>query len=276
MLAEKAITHGPAPIDYGNEAPKYRQLRTAIQAYYGDLLVPLEELREQVLLLAGLQAAADLPEGAFSITTAQRARINGAVERFLVQLAGPDRTREGFVAGGIEADEADGIIQQRNVLTYAVGLQRGARLLDTDTTLTAGRRDPAVTAMLDRAFERLSENGQLRLEGVRDEIQGILVGATDAGLNPLETARQLSGRFDQYSRFEFERLARTEAAFAAETGSRDQMREFGVVAVEWVIDASACAICQGYVGKIIPIEAVDDQPPIHPQCLCSTVPYLGG
>ncbi|HEV8177409.1 MAG TPA: minor capsid protein [Gemmatimonadales bacterium] len=274
-VIEKVIGHGgPSQINYGTERPKYRQLRTAIQSYYGDLLPPLEQLREQVLLLAGLQAAEELG-GAFSLSTEQRARINEAVERMLVQLAGPVRTREGFVAGGIEADTPDGIIQARNQITYAVGLQRGARLLDTETTLTAGRKDPAVTAMLDRAFERLSENGKLRLEGVKDEIQGTLVSATEAGLNPLETARQLSGRFDQYSRYEFERLARTEAAFAAEQGTRNQLREFGVTHITWLTSAGSCPICTAYEGQIIPIEDEENSPPGHPQCACSASPYLG-
>jgi SPP1 gp7 family putative phage head morphogenesis protein len=273
---EKAIGHGPAEISWGSEKPRYRQLRTAISAYLGDLLGPLEALREQVMTLSGLQALAEVETGAFVLSTAQRAAINREVEKFLTQLAGPNRTREGFVAGGIESDDADGIIQQRNVLTYAVGLQRGARLLDLGTTLTAGRKDPAVTAMLDRAFERLSDGGKLRLEGVRDEIQGILVSATDAGLNPLETARQLSKQFDQYGRFEFERLARTESAFAAEQGTRNQLKEFGVTHITWLTSAGSCPICTAYEGQVIPIEDEENCPPGHPQCGCSASPYLGG
>jgi SPP1 gp7 family putative phage head morphogenesis protein len=126
--------------------------------------------------------------------------------------------------------------------------------------------------MLDHAFDRLSANGALRLEGVKDEIHGVLVSATDAGLNPLATARQLAGQFDQYAGWEFQRLARTEAAYAAEEGTRGQLAELGVERLEVVIAAGACPICQAYDGQVFAIDDTENLPPFHPNCLCATAP----
>lgn len=269
---EKQIS-GDAEVSFGQgEKPKYRALREAINGFYADLLVPLERLRESVFRTLSIPTPRKQEEEAFRYLARHRRVIDEAISLFLSEIAGPVRTREGFVDGGAESDTPDGVIQQREVFAHAVGLRRGADLLDASISIPAGRQSPSVRAMLDNAFTRLSESGKLRLEGVRDEIHSIMVSAQDAGLSPIATARQLGSQFDQYKRFEFERLARTEAAFAAEEGSRNQMRELGVEFVTWLLDVSACPICKAYEGRLIPIDDTDNHPPAHPNCLCSTAP----
>lgn len=273
LILDKQITDGSAEVSFGSgESPKYAALRRAINEFYRDLLRPLLALRETVFTFLPLDDPQKAEEDQFRYLARHRRVLDQAIDLFLAEMAGPDRTREGFVEGGMESDTPDGILQQRAVFTHAIGVQRAAQVLGVATSVTSGRQSPAVRAMLDSAFTRLSENGKLRLEGVRDEIHSVLVSATDAGLSPLDTARQLGRQFDQYSGFEFQRLARTEAAFAAEAGSREQYREYGVTHVTWVLSSSACPLCLAYEGKIIPIEDVDDQPPIHPNDLCSVVP----
>jgi SPP1 gp7 family putative phage head morphogenesis protein len=272
--AEKQVGHGDAQVSYGNgEKPQYRALRQAINDYYADLLRPLAVLRDACFAaLPFADPQKDPSEQPFRYTTPSRRVIDRAVELFLEEMAGPDRSREGFIEGGIAADAADGILQQRNLFSFAVGVQRGADLLSADPSLATARESPAVRQMLDHAFDRLSANGALRLEGVRDDIHSVLVSATDAGLNPLATARQLAGQFDQYAGWEFQRLARTEAAYAAEEGTRGQLADLGVERVEVVIAAGACPICQAYDGQVFEIGDEENLPPFHPNCLCSTAP----
>lgn len=273
----KAITHGDAEVSFGGgEKPKYRALGQAINGYYADLLKPLEVLQRKTYAALGIGKPRKADgEEAFTYSEAQRIQIDAAIDGFLATLAGPDRSASGFIAGGIESDAADGVIQQRNLFSFAVGLQRASGLLETAQTLQADRNSPATRAMLEHAFARLSEGGALRLEGVRDEIHGILTSATEAGISPLETARQLSAQFDQYKSFEFQRLARTEAAFAAEEGTREQFRDLGVERVEVLISAGACPICQSYEGQVFSLEDLGSLPPYHPNCLCSVVPVTG-
>jgi SPP1 gp7 family putative phage head morphogenesis protein len=231
-------------------------------------------MRETVFVYLPFSDPGKAERAPFRYTAKMRRTIDQAIDLFLTEVAGPDRSREGFVNGGMASDTPDGIIQEKNFVTQLIGVERAGQMVGVGSTLAYNRQSPAVMKMLDNAFDRLSENGAMRLEGVRDEIHSVLVSATDAGLGPSETARQLARQFDQIEvkGYDFERLARTEAAFAAEAGSREQYREFGVTHVKWLISAGACPICVAYEGQIIPIEEVDDQPPAHPNCLCSIVP----
>ena len=276
VTLERQIAHGDAKVSYGDgEKPKYQALARTIQGFYDDLQPPLAELRETAFTVTQLPEV-EKAEPVFRYTAKIRRTLDAAITKFLDAVAGPDRTRSGYVNGGPESDQSDGILQQRQILAYSVGARRGADLMAAAQTILPSRQDPAVKEMLNDAFSRLSVNGALRLENVRDEIHGILVGGADAGLNPLDVGRQLSKQFDQYQGFEFERLARTESAFASEAGNREQLQEFGVTYVVWLLSAGACELCQAYEGKIIPIDETDDQPPIHPNDMCSISPYLGG
>lgn len=301
MTELKQVTHGPAQIEYGTEKPRYRALERAIAAYYRDLLRPLEALHQKLEMVLGLprvdtveptaddrKYAEELVQAGrhkeqsrpivikeadpFTFNRSRQRQVDAAIDTFLEALAGPDRSEEGFIKGGIESDTPDGIIQQHNILSFATGLQRGSDLVSQEQTVTAARNNPATEKMLENAFARLSESGQLRLEQVRDELHGILAGAAEAGLGPLDTARQLSAQFDEYSRYEFQRLARTEAAYASEEGVREQLQAYGVTAYEWLVDASACPVCQGYVGQVIAADDVENLPPAHPNCLCTVSP----
>ncbi len=272
MIELKQVGHGDAQIDYGTERPRYRALARQIDSYYRDLLRPLDALQKRLETALGLPVTTKAEDEPFTFNRARQRATDAAIDTFLDELAGPDRTEEGFVAGGIESDTPDGVIQQHNLMSYAVGLQRGSDLFNRPQTVTAARNNPATERMLENAFARLSSGGQMRLETVRDDIHGVLAGAAEAGISPLETARQLNAQFDQYSRYEFQRLARTEAAFASEEGVREQLQEYGVTHLIWLIDVSACPVCQGYVGQVIEIDDTENLPPAHPSCLCASAP----
>lgn len=271
LVTTKDLATGGGSVSFGgSERPKYSALADAIAGFTADLRRPLLELRDRVFLHVPIPSVK--ATNPFRYTAVSRKIVDEAISLFLTELAGPDRSREGFVNGGLASDTPDGVIQQREVLSFAVGLARGAELVNRSVSLNAGRQSPAVREMLDNAFTRLSEKGALRLEGIRDEVHSILVSATSAGLSPLETARQLAAKFDQVGRVQFETIARTESAFAAEAASRNQMREYGVRFVRWVFDVGACPICLAFKDQLIPIDEVENQPPGHVNCLCSTVP----
>jgi hypothetical protein len=256
---------------FGSERPKYGGLATAVSGFYDALLEPLTRLESECFMMLGLPH----PKAeAFRYTAASRRVIDQAVDLYLESIAGEDRTRKGYVQGGTNPDTPDPIMQQWQRFSLAVGLRRGADLADRPQTISAERASPATKAMLDNAFSRLSEGGALKLEKVRDQIHGVLASATEAGLSPLDTGRQLSGLFDNYSRVQFDRLARTEAAFAAIEGSTGQMRELGVQYVVWLLSSGACPVCQSFEGLLIGIDETDRHPPgaSHPNCVCDLAP----
>lgn len=252
------------------ETPKYAALRLGIERFYAALQPPLETLRRRCfndLAFPDPGKAAD-DEEPFTYTDAHEAIIDEAVALFLTEMAGSERTAAGFAAGS-------GVIQRQDLQLFSTGLQRGASLMDTAPTFRGDRESPAVQAMLDSAFKRLSQRGTLRLEDIRDDIHGILTSAQAAGISPLETARQLAAQFDEYSGYEFERLARTEAAFAAEAGARAQLSELGVESVEWLISAGACPLCEDLAaGGPYALDDEENLPPAHPNCLCSVSPVV--
>lgn len=263
---------GDAEVSFGaSETPKYRALKDAINGMYADLLRPLTDLESEAFLMLGLPK----PKAeSFRYTAAMRRTLDQAIDLYLEAIAGPDRSREGYVEGGPDADTPDGVLQQWQRFSFAVGLRRGAELADRPQTLSAERQSPATRAMLDNAFTRLSEGGRLKLEKHRDQIHSVLVTATDAGLSPLNTGRQLSKLFNEYSQRQFTVLARTEAAFAAIEGSTNQMRELGVRYLIYLFDVNACPICRSFEGLLIGIDETDRFPPgaTHPQCLCDLAP----
>jgi SPP1 gp7 family putative phage head morphogenesis protein len=268
MLTE--VKQGDATVSYGgSEKPQYRALKQAIDGLYSDLLRPLERLEGQTYLLLGLPK----PKAeSFRYTTAMRRVLDEAFDIYLAEIAGPDRSREGYVNGGPAADTPDGVLQQWQRFSFAVGLRRGSDLAQRPQTFSAERQSPAVRNMLDNAFTRLSEGGKLTLEKIRDEVHSILTSATQAGLSPLDTGRQLRDLFTDYKGYQFERLARTESAFAAISGSREQMADLGVTHVRWLFQSGACPVCLSFDGLLIPIEDTARHPPAHPSCLCDISP----
>lgn len=258
MIALKQI--GDARVEFGgSEKPQYEALNDSIQGFYRDLIRPLKALEKEAFMLLGLP---EVKAEAFRYSSLKKATIDAALDLFLSEIAGEDRSREGYV----ESETNDGVLQQWQRFSFAVGLRRGSDLTDRPQTLSAERNSPATRAMLDNAFQRLSEGGKLRLEKVRDEVHSVLTSATQAGLGPLDTGRQLSSLFTNYNRVQFDRLARTEAAFASIEGSRLQMEELGVRFVRWLFSAGTCPICLSFDGLLIPVDDTERHPPGHPNC----------
>jgi len=269
---------GDAPTAIGqHEEPHYAALAFCIEQFHADLQPPLIAFRERTF--AALRQAdpakgrrKDEEEAPFETSFSMLDEVRKAAEALFAQLAGPDRSRYGFVHREPEDDQPDGVIQQHEQQAFAVGVQRAGRLMQQSTDLSVSRQSPAVEAMLSGAFDRLSQNGRLRLEGILDDVHSIMLSGAANGLSPLAVARQLGKQFDAYQGWEFKRLARTEAAFAAERGTRDQLKGFGVERVEILVSADACPICQEYDGTTQGIDDEANLPPYHPSCLCSCAP----
>jgi len=101
-----------------------------------------------------------------------------------------------------------------------------------------------------RAFERLSVQGQSRLAAHLTgpgSVQEILEQGIAESVNPVQLARDLSRRWNDYERWEYTRLARTEVAFAQNRGAREELQAEGYQYPDWLEDY---------------------MPPIHVNCCC--------
>jgi hypothetical protein len=159
-------------------------------------------------------------------------------------MAGQYRDRMGFA----NPDTGDGIIQQWDRFAHAIGVTRATEMSGAEAAqILPGRNSDAIRSLMENAFERLSDQGTLRLEGQLGELRTILSEGMALGSNPIEISREMAGRFDSYEGWEFERLARTEVAFSQNAGLMDEFNAEGI----------NMSLVEG------------DVPPWHPNCMCS-------
>ncbi len=240
-----------AQVSYGQgEQPKDRRIADIIDGMYGDMKAAVVTLRDRTWQIFGLpeptlqNSANKGMRDPFSYTPEQEAAFDRAIEQFLTTMAGKYRDKIGFTA----YDGGDGVIQQWERFAHSLGVGRAVEMTGAEAAMVLpGRNSTAIKNLLNIAFDRLSDNGRLRLETSLGGLRDLIREGMDLGQNPIAVAREMSGRFDAYAGWEFQRLARTEVSFAQNAGLID---EFGAEGV----DMSG---------------VIDDAPPFHPNCLCS-------
>lgn len=245
----RSCSHGKvhkARISYGGgEQPRDPRIRRAIDDFYTAILDELGGLRRAAFAAFGLDdpgraTREALPEEfPFEFTTSQMETLDAAIELFLEAMRGPRGDRIGFIEG-------DGLIQENDRSAHEIGVTRAAEMTGESPIVGTERGDEAIRALNEHAFDRLSEGGQLRLDGQLDDLRIIIRDGMANGDNPLTVAREMASRFDTYERYEFNRLARTEIAFAQNEGLMNEFRAEGV-------DTSGVEL---------------DPPPWHPNCVC--------
>lgn len=109
---------------------------------------------------------------------------------------------------------------------------------------------------------------------VGDRLNKILTLGLAQGWDNRKYAKEIAD-IEKFTKFEAERIARTETARVATEGSRRGMKEYGVDRVEWSasLERRTCPICAGLHGKKFPI---DNAPPLprHPFCRCVLIPVV--
>ena len=75
-----------------------------------------------------------------------------------------------------------------------------------------------------------------------------------------------------------QRLVRTEMSHIYNTAAAERYKDAGCIGYEWLTakDERVCVDCADLDGKFFPIGNEEDLPPLHPNCLCTIVPVVGG
>lgn len=153
---------------------------------------------------------------------------------------------------------SDGVLPEQWRLAITTGVDRATVLTGAAEAALPATDAAALAEFTETAFERLSEGGVSRLQRVLTDptypggsVEGIIREGIAESVNPLQTARELSARFDQYEDYEFARLARTETAFA---------QNFGITAE---LEA------EGFTPTVVMAGPDHGFPPFHPNCVCS-------
>ena len=280
------------------EEPAYEALGTVAADFHGAIVALGDELKARVIRIANLPV--QLSEGVtyhrpatrrlsggrapqrfaedeaekFTLSDAQKGAIDEAVSKFITSLMGEDQSAAGFA----NTDAEDGTLQHYERLAHSIGAEEARRLTDAEAAaFQPTRESPEIKALLENAFGRLSNNGQLRIGSQLAGIQETLTEGMLAGRSPLDVASDLDNLFTGYAEFEWERLARTEMAYAACQGQIDEYAAEGIEELENLVSALACPVCQAFAGTRVKVsEAVPGEncAPFHPNCLDSTVPVV--
>lgn len=119
-------------------------------------------------------------------------------------------------------------------LGMEVGIKRAVLLTGADEAATDALGQGVREAFGRDAFARLSDNGRSRLADILTSdtrpggsVESIIRTGIEDGTNPMTLARELSGQYDHYEKWEFARLTRTEVGFAQEAGLDEELRGEG-------------------------------------------------
>lgn len=120
--------------------------------------------------------------------------------------------------------------------------------------------------------ERIWGNNQ----ALKAELDRLLIRSITQGRNPRELARELRNLFGS-TKYEAERLMRTETARVQTEVQNKSYLENNVEEFEFVAEPTACGLCKpldGKTFKVAKMESGINAAPMHPNCRCSTAPYV--
>lgn len=241
-------------------APEVEQVE---KDYEMSLVASTEELETTVLTILNLQppgksakAPEDLPDPlTFTFTEEQRAQVYKAMDDFTDSWA--------------PANDPDELISFYYGESYSLGLVQAATLL--------GKERPVLDIIKNNEiYDELVANGfELVKEGTTREIQNKVIAEMEAqvlaGSNPQHVANRLAGIFDN-ANSNWQRLARSEMAMAAERAKLEEMKAEGETRVFFYVASDGCPICQALKGEY----DIDDAPvavrDTHPNCYCTLGP----
>jgi hypothetical protein len=242
--------------------PVSEQQGRAERALLSDLKGALGRLQAATsqALRGGMKAAGR------KLTVADQMMLDAAIRAYYREVI------DGYATSGSPTREqftsADAILPGHLRTEYNAGVDAAVELLGEETARVVGAaRTRTLSLFMRDAFSRLSQRGWGCLRDVMDrdgDVRGWLDGTVarspgvrqiiaygvEQGTNPLEVERWCGRAYDQYERWEFQRLARTEIAFATAAGQQDELEAAGY--------------------RLVPQANGDPlfRVPIHPNCIC--------
>lgn len=138
--------------------------------------------------------------------------------------------------------------------------------------------EKSLNALIDGSWQQSSFSE--RIWGYNDKLKGVLDGMISQmiiqGKHPTALSGELSRMFNS-SKFEAERLLRTESSRVYGEMARDSISKAGYEKYEWIAEPKACDICRPMDGKIYDTKDAkfgESLFPMHPNCRCSIIPVV--
>jgi SPP1 gp7 family putative phage head morphogenesis protein len=140
--------------------------------------------------------------------------------------------------------------------------------------------DRKAKAIVNSSFHNATFSDRIwqHQDKLRNEMTNILTTALIGGRNPREFVPKLRKRFDVSAR-DAERLLRTEQARVQIEAQKESYKDENIEEYEYIACglADCCDICRALDGKHFKVSKMvvgENAPPMHPNCHCSTGPYL--
>lgn len=136
----------------------------------------------------------------------------------------------------------------------------------------------AVNSIVNGSFQgaNFSERIWGNIGALKADLDRLLIRGITQGKNPRDLARELRNLFGS-SRYEAERLMRTETARVQVSVQLESYKKYGIEEFEYIAEPSACDTCKPLNGKVFKVDKMVvalNAPPMHPNCRCSTAPYV--
>ncbi len=113
-------------------------------------------------------------------------------------------------------------------------------------------------------------------DALRNSINTLITQGLISGQNPKKLAQKLR-KYVASSTYDAQRLMRTEMARVQTSVQEDSYKSMGFEEYEFISLGNACSDClylNGRHFKLKDMEPGTNAPPIHPNCRCSTAPYM--
>jgi hypothetical protein len=151
--------------------------------------------------------------------------------------------------GTYNAEDLDSPVRWYYAQSYSAGLIQAVELIGKERPLLDIIQNQGIYSnLVNNGFQLVKDNATAAIKNeILDQMENLML----QGANPRSVAEKLSSIFDDQNS-DWERLARTEMAGAAENAKLDEWKERG-------IDVSS--VYNRSIGAIVPV---------HPRCRCST------
>jgi len=153
--------------------------------------------------------------------------------------------------------------------SFSAGLFQASRMVGDDVTLLSIlKNNETFDSLVTDGFALVKDNAT---KAITNRILPEMEAHVIAGSNPVEVARRLERLFGD-ANSDWQRLARSEMAMAAETAKKAEWTERGLKRLEFAPAPDACSICRALAGEYeisacpLPVKNT------HPRCRCSTRP----
>lgn len=154
------------------------------------------------------------------------------------------------------------------------------RPMDLKSPIVGENAMKVVSSVWCKDGKNWSDRVWTHIDQLQQDLEQGLTNIVATGANPDKLTSELSKTYNVNYR-QAQTLVRTELSHIYNQASLDRYAENGIYFYEWLTagDERTCEDCAELNGKVFSIEEAiegDNQPPLHPNCLCTVIPVLGG